>query len=223
MAISVKPAAPALFTGVDGQAAALDPDGLAISAQHPALPGSFISVFFTGQGPVNADVDDGDAPDAGKIVQATSPISATIGGVAADVQFTGLAPGLPGVAQINLKIPTLATGVYPTSPASEIEYLLALSDAPIIICEDQEQLDKVLRVRERLPKLQQIIVIDPRGLRHYDRCNVHDFDAVLDLGRQLEARQPRTPRMLVHVLWTKTFWLGFSRRLHLQTLRRSIL
>jgi uncharacterized protein (TIGR03437 family) len=113
MAISVKPAAPALFTSVDGQAAALDSDGSANSTQHPAMPGSFISVFFTGQGPVDADVDDGDAPDAGNVVQATSSISATVGGVAAEVQFAGLAPGFPGVAQINLKIPTLATGVHP--------------------------------------------------------------------------------------------------------------
>jgi long-chain acyl-CoA synthetase len=42
----------------------------------------------------------------------------------------------------------ITAGVYPTSPAPEVEYLLALSEAPIIVCEDQEQLDKVLRGRE---------------------------------------------------------------------------
>ena len=42
----------------------------------------------------------------------------------------------------------------PTSPAPEVEYLLALSEAPFIVCEDQEQFDKVLSVRERLPQLQ---------------------------------------------------------------------
>ena len=51
----------------------------------------------------------------------------------------------------------VTAGVYPTSPALEVEYLLHLSEAPIIVCEDQEQLDKVLGVRERLPMLRQIV------------------------------------------------------------------
>jgi len=112
MAVSVKPAAPSLFMGAEGQAAALNPDGSGNSLHSPAVPGSFISLFFTGQGPVDSFVEDGDAPQAGKIVRATSDVSATIGGVAADVDFAGLAPGFPGVAQLNLKIPKLATGVY---------------------------------------------------------------------------------------------------------------
>ena len=47
----------------------------------------------------------------------------------------------------------VTAGVYPTSPAHEVEYLLALIEAPVVVCEDQEQLDKVLEVRERLPHL----------------------------------------------------------------------
>jgi uncharacterized protein (TIGR03437 family) len=97
-AITVKAAAPALFTLNDGQAAA---------------PGSSISLYFTGQGPVTVAVDDGAAPATGSVIWAKGPTSATIGGVAADVQFVGLAPNFPGVAQIDLKIPTLAPGTYP--------------------------------------------------------------------------------------------------------------
>jgi long-chain acyl-CoA synthetase len=80
----------------------------------------------------------------------------------------------------------ITAGVYPTSPAPEVEYLLALSEAPIIVCEDQEQLDKVLSVRERLPHLRSIVVIDPRGLRRYDRNGMHDFADVVTLGRRFE-------------------------------------
>jgi long-chain acyl-CoA synthetase len=83
-------------------------------------------------------------------------------------------------------IGAVTAGVYPTSPAHEIEYLLMLSDAPIIVCEDQEQLDKVLSVRERLPALRAVIVINARGLRHYDRKGLHDFADVIDLGRRFE-------------------------------------
>ena len=82
----------------------------------------------------------------------------------------------------------VTAGVYPTSPAHEVEYLLALSEAPVILCEDQEQLDKVLEVRARLPALQTLIVIDTRGLRRYDRSGIVDFAQVLESGRQFEAQ-----------------------------------
>ncbi len=84
----------------------------------------------------------------------------------------------------------ITAGVYPTSPASEVEYLLALAEAPIIVCEDQEQLDKVLGIRHQLPHLRSIVVIDPRGLRHYDRDNLHEFTEITELGRQHEQGQP---------------------------------
>ena len=86
----------------------------------------------------------------------------------------------------------ITTGVYPTSPAQEVEYLLALSEAPIIVCEDQEQLDKVLSVRQRLPHLRAIVVIDPRGLRRYERAGLHDFADVVTLGERFEAEDAAT-------------------------------
>ena len=81
----------------------------------------------------------------------------------------------------------ITAGVYPTSPAHEVEYLLALSEAPIIVCEDQEQLDKVLEVRTRLPFLRAVVVIDPRGLRKYERDGLLDFADVVGLGRRFES------------------------------------
>ena len=84
----------------------------------------------------------------------------------------------------------IVAGVYPTSPGAEIEYLLQLAGAPIIVCEDQEQLDKVLSVRARLPDLRQIVLIDTRGLRHYDRTGIQEFEALIESGRALAAAQP---------------------------------
>jgi len=55
-------------------------------------------------------------------------------------------------------------GVYPTSPAAEVEYVLAHSETEVLIAEDEEQLDKALEVRSRLPLLRHIVVMDPRGL-----------------------------------------------------------
>ena len=85
----------------------------------------------------------------------------------------------------------VTAGVYPSSPAHELAYLLALCEAPIIVCEDQEQLDKVLAVRDQLPLLRAIVVIATRGLRRYARDGLHEFDAVTELGRRFEAEQPQ--------------------------------
>ncbi|MGL6113106.1 MAG: AMP-dependent synthetase/ligase [Rubrivivax sp.] len=97
--------------------------------------------------------------------------------------FTQLGCGLVGAVTV---------GVYPTSPAAEVEYLLQASDASVVVCEDQEQLDKVLEVRARLPMLTHLVVIDPRGLRHYRVDNLLSFEEVSALGAAFEHERPRT-------------------------------
>lgn len=57
-------------------------------------------------------------------------------------------------------------GVYPTSPAEEVEYLLHHSESVVLIAEDEEQLDKTLSVRSRLPQLRKVVVIETRGIAH---------------------------------------------------------
>ena len=58
----------------------------------------------------------------------------------------------------------VTVGVYPTSPTNEIAYVLAHADAEIVICEDQEQSDKVLDAREQLPRLKKIVMMERKGL-----------------------------------------------------------
>ncbi len=95
------------------------------------------------------------------------------------------------VAQLGLgMIGGVTVGVYPTSPAEEVAYLLGLSEARFVVCEDQEQVDKVLEYLPRLPKLEALVVIDPKGLRRYDRARLHDFDAVLARGAEAERSSP---------------------------------
>jgi len=111
--ITVQPAAPGVFMNAQGRAAVLNADGSANAPANPAVVGTIASLFFTGQGPVDQPEDDGDAPDVGSTVSATLPASATIGGIPAEVHFVGLAPLYPGLAQMNLQIPPLASGTYP--------------------------------------------------------------------------------------------------------------
>ena len=85
----------------------------------------------------------------------------------------------------------VTVGVYPTSPAAEVAYLLQASDAVVVVCEDQEQLDKVLEVRTQLPALQHLVVMDPRGLRHYEVPDLLTFDEVSALGAAFDQEHPR--------------------------------
>jgi long-chain acyl-CoA synthetase len=95
------------------------------------------------------------------------------------------------IAQLGLgMVGGVTVGVYPTSPAEEVEFLLALSESRYAVCEDQEQVDKVLECKARLPALEAIVVIDPKGLRHYDRAALHDFEAVLRRGAERERERP---------------------------------
>lgn len=58
----------------------------------------------------------------------------------------------------------VTVGVYPTSPTNEIAYVLAHADAEVVVCEDQEQSDKVLAARDQLPRLKIIVVMERKGL-----------------------------------------------------------
>ncbi len=87
--------------------------------------------------------------------------------------FSQLGCGMAGMVTV---------GVYPTSPAPEVAYLLQAADVQAVVCEDQEQLDKVLEVRESLPLLRHLIVIDPKGLRHYAVDDMMAFASVCALG-----------------------------------------
>ncbi|CAN7333208.1 AMP-dependent synthetase/ligase [Variovorax sp. LjRoot178] len=58
----------------------------------------------------------------------------------------------------------VTVGVYPTSPTSEVAYVLGHADAQVVLCEDQEQADKVLDAREQLPALKCVVVMEKKGL-----------------------------------------------------------
>lgn len=80
----------------------------------------------------------------------------------------------------------VAVGVYPTSPANEVAYVLAHSESEIIVCEDQEQVDKVLERRGELPRLRRIVVMETKGLRDYGSDEVISFEALEGLGLDFE-------------------------------------
>ncbi len=84
----------------------------------------------------------------------------------------------------------ISAGIYPDSLPEQVQYITDHSDAKFIMVEDQEQTDKVLEVKDRLPKLKKIIVDDWKGLRHYRDPALIDFKQVQELGRELERKAP---------------------------------
>ena len=94
-------------------------------------------------------------------------------------------------------IQAVSVGLYSTNPASEVEYLLSHSESKVLIAEDQEQVDKALEVRHRLPHLEKIIYVEPRGVRTYDDPSLMSWDMFLTLGRQQVVETPRRFNELV--------------------------
>ena len=80
--------------------------------------------------------------------------------------------------------------VYQDSVAAEIQYVVEHVGARFAVVEDQEQVDKLLEVKDRCPTLEHIIFKNPRGLRHYDQPFVHAYAEVQEQGRGFEADNP---------------------------------
>jgi long-chain acyl-CoA synthetase len=74
--------------------------------------------------------------------------------------------------------------VYQDSIARELAFVWNHADVSVIVAEDQEQVDKVLGLREQLPTLRVVIYDDPRGMLHYKHDWLKSFTDVQALGRE---------------------------------------
>ena len=82
------------------------------------------------------------------------------------------------------------TGVYATNAWQQVEYVVANSEARFFFVENEEQLDKWLHFRDKVPKLKKVIVWDTEGLRQFKDPMVMTFDELLETGRQAAADDP---------------------------------
>ena len=81
-------------------------------------------------------------------------------------------------------------GLYQDSTLKEVAYVIDHSDATFVVAEDQEQVDKILDMKEQLPKVRYIVYSDPRGMRGYKEPFLLDFKEVENYGRELGQREP---------------------------------
>ena len=80
--------------------------------------------------------------------------------------------------------------VYQDAVAAEMEFVLEHAEVRFVVAEDQEQVDKLLAVKERLPKLEAILYDDPRGMRHYAYAFLHALETVQQKGRDFAKAHP---------------------------------
>jgi len=99
-------------------------------------------------------------------------------------------------------IGAVSAGIYQTSLPDEIAELINYMDVRVVFCDDQEQVDKLVEVRDRIPQVSTVIYEDPRGMRDYRSDdwylylsdlydlgaavhaeNQEKFDALIDQGR----------------------------------------
>lgn len=107
-----------------------------------------------------------------------------------------------------------SVGIYQTNPPEDVAYILRHSGARVLVCEDQEQVDKAIDVAADTPQVEHVVVIDPRGTRGYDDPRLKAWDALMEDGRrllsstpgwfdeQVEAVDPAVPAMVVYTSGT---------------------
>ena len=86
--------------------------------------------------------------------------------------------------------------VYSDAVAEELAYVLAHAEVRFAALEDQEQVDKVQSIIGRLPKLEQLLYDEKRGLRDYDHARLHDMDDVIGAGREALTGDPAVAKWL---------------------------
>jgi len=74
--------------------------------------------------------------------------------------------------------------VYADSVAEEMAYVLDHAEAVFAVVQDQEQVDKILSITDRLPHLRHVLYDEPRGLRDYDHTKLHSIEAVMQTGHR---------------------------------------
>jgi len=80
--------------------------------------------------------------------------------------------------------------IYQDSIADEMAFVLDHAEVRFAVAEDQEQVDKLVEIKERCPLLERVIFSDPRGMRHYDQHWLDDYAKVQERGRELARNEP---------------------------------
>src|SRR6266576_550897 len=94
-------------------------------------------------------------------------------------------------------IGAMSLGLYRDVLDEEAAYLLSYGEAKLVFAEDEEQVDKLLTLADRVPHLKHIVYSDPRGMRKYYDPRLMAADKLAGLGRDRATREPELYDSLV--------------------------
>ncbi len=84
----------------------------------------------------------------------------------------------------------IVVALWSDSIASEVAHIINHSDARFVFAEDQEQVDKILGIKDQIPKIQKIIYWDPKGMGKYDDPLLISFEHLGKIGIAYEEAHP---------------------------------
>lgn len=117
--VPVATTAPGLFSTAQngtGTAALRHADFSLVTSTSPAVGGETVLLYLTGMGAVNPAIADGLGGGSSALNNATAQVNVLVGGNAGQVFYSGLAPGFPGLYQINVTLPPLPPGATGSIP-----------------------------------------------------------------------------------------------------------
>jgi len=84
----------------------------------------------------------------------------------------------------------VSVGIYATNAWPQVEYVIENSESKFFFVENEEQLDKWLNFRDKIPFLKKVIVWDLEGLRHFKDPMVMTYAELLKIGGQIVQKDP---------------------------------
>jgi long-chain acyl-CoA synthetase len=98
-----------------------------------------------------------------------------------------------------MSVAGVPNGIYTTDSPRQVEYIVNDSGTRFFFAENEEQLDKILAVRDRCPELVKIFVYDMDGLHAFRDEQVMTFEALLELGARYDREHPDAFDRLVEI------------------------
>jgi long-chain acyl-CoA synthetase len=80
----------------------------------------------------------------------------------------------------------ISVGIYTDMVPEQVEFMFSHSESVIAVANDQEQVDKFLEIRDKIPRLKKIIYWDPKGLRNYHDPLLLSYSKAIELGKSYE-------------------------------------
>lgn len=91
----------------------------------------------------------------------------------------------------------MSLGIYRDALADEVAYLITYADVAVVFAEDEEQVDKLLQLEEKIPTVRHIVYSDPRGIRKYDDPRLVSLEALEETGKAKAEKAPNLYSQMV--------------------------